>query len=478
MAENDTHYNGPFDADTGMGCMNTGNGSMDARMGRNTGMDGMGNGMGGMNSGMGGMNNGMGNVNNGMDAMNNGMGGTNTGMGNMNNGMGSMNTGIGGMNSGMGNMNPSMGNMDSGMGNMDSGMRGMNNGMGSLNSGMGRNAGNGMDPDPDMDAGNGMDVPAAPPAAGAAQADGDYGLTTPLPEFGEGGPVAPGPGGVTGNGQTPSIPLPDIGAGGPVDPGYNPGGTPVIPLPMPGEGGPVAPGPGTGVFPGFPIFPNFPNISPQFYGQVRFLNASTNVFPVNISIDGTNYAINSRFGTITNYDWVADGFHTVTVRRASGLRSILLQQNFPFVAGQKVTMVLTDSASGGLEMVRIVDTGCRNMPFNSGCYRFANMTYSGSRFDLLLYGGETVFRNVGFQAVTAYKQAMAGTYQFYITNSNTYTFLRELPIIVIGAIGTNANIQQPLVSFQIDINAGQNYTTYLIGNTWSDNGLRAITVED
>lgn len=471
MAENDTHYNGPFDAGTGMGCMNTGNGSMGTRMGRNTGMDSMSPSMGNMDSSMGGTSTGMGNMDSGMGGMNNSMGSTNTGMGNMNNG-------IGGMNNGMGNMNNGIGGMDNGMGSINPSMGNMDNGMGSMNNGMGRNAGNGMDPNPDMDAGNGngMDLPAAPPAAGAAQADGDYGLTTPLPEFGEGGPVAPGPGGV--NGQTPSIPLPDIGAGGPVDPGYNPGGTPVIPLPMPGEGGPVAPGPGTGVFPGFPIFPNFPNISPQFYGQVRFLNASTNVFPVNISIDGTNYAINSRFGTITNYDWVADGFHTVTVRRASGLRSILLQQNFPFVAGQKVTMVLTDSASGGLEMVRIVDTGCRNMPFNSGCYRFANMTYSGSRFDLLLYGGETVFRNVGFQAVTAYKQAMAGTYQFYITNSNTYTFLRELPIIVIGAIGTNANIQQPLVSFQIDINAGQNYTTYLIGNTWSDNGLRAITVED
>lgn len=324
---------------------------------------------------------------------------------------------------------------------------------------------------------------------GNMRANGDYGLTTPLPEFGEGGPVDPGPGSSTpvaplpgpgeggpvapGDGSNiPAIPLPNPGEGGPVDSG-NGSSIPMIPLPGPGEGGPVAPGPGW-----LPSIPSFPGISPQYYGQVRFLNASTNAFPVNISIDGTAYAINSRFGTITNYDWVSDGFHTVTVRRASGLRSILLQQNFPFVSGQKVTLVLTDSASGGLEMVRVVDTGCRNMPYNSGCYRFANMAYSGSRFDLLLYGGETIFRNVGFQTVTSYKQAMAGSYQFYVTNSNTYAFLRELPIIVIGAIGTTVNTQQPLVSFQVDINARQNYTTYLIGNTWSDTGLRALTVED
>ncbi|MGN0158738.1 MAG: DUF4397 domain-containing protein [Brotaphodocola sp.] len=232
------------------------------------------------------------------------------------------------------------------------------------------------------------------------------------------------------------------------------------------------------VFPIFPSQPSIPSYPQQSFGQVRFLNASTNAGTVNIAIDGNAYAINSHFGSYSDYDWISDGFHTVTVRRASGPRSILLQQNFPFVAGQKVTMVLTDSAFGGLELIRVVDTGCRNLPNNSGCYRFANMTYSGSSFDLLLYGGETIFRNVGFQSVTSYKQAVAGNYQMYITSSNTYTFLTEIPIIMIGAIGTNANMSQPLLSFTVDINAGQNYTTYLIGNTWSDSGLRVITLED
>ena len=341
-----------------------------------------------------------------------------------------------------------------------------------------------------------MPVPPLPaPGEGGPAFPGNEGAGTPmipLPSPGEGGPVFPGNEG-TG---TPVIPLPFPGEGGPVFPGNEGAGTPVIPLPFPGEGGPVFPGPGIpgrpefptlpgtptfpGIpsFPGTPSFPEFPNLSPQFFGQVRFLNASANPFPVNISIDGNPYAINSRFGTITNYDWVSDGFHTVTVRRATGMRSVLFQQNFPFVAGQKATMVLTDTAAGGLELIRVVDTGCSNMPFNSGCYRFANMTFSGSRFDLLLSSGETVFRNVGFQTVTSYKQAVAGSYQFLVTSSNTYTFLRELPIIIIGAIGTVPNIQQPLVSFSADINAGQNYTSYLVGNTWSDLGLRVITVED
>ena len=331
----------------------------------------------------------------------------------------------------------------------------------------------------DSGMGSGSNVPSTPlpfPGEGGPADSGMGGSnipSTPLPFPGEGGPIDSGMG---GGSNIPALPLPNPGEGGPVDPGMGGGSNvPVVPLPNPGEGGPVSPGPG--FFPN-PIFPNYPSVSPQYYGQVRFLNASTNNFPVNISIDNSAYAINSRFATISNYDWITDGFHTVTVRRATGMRTILLQQTFPFVAGQKVTMVLTDTAAGGLELVRVVDTGCTSIPFNSGCYRFANMSFSGSSYDLMLYGGETVFRNVRFQQVTSYKQAVAGSYQFYITNSGAYAFIRELPIIVIGAISSGSIMREPLVSIQVDIEAGRNYTSYIIGNTWSDNSLRVLTVED
>lgn len=297
----------------------------------------------------------------------------------------------------------------------------------------------------------------------------DFGLTPPVAP--EGGiPAAPGP----GNGSNiPALPIAP-GGGAPAFPG--PDYIPVPPIAP--EGGIPAP-PGFPSFPSFPSFPVFPSIpSPQYFGRVRFLNASTNSFPVTISIDNTTYAVNSRFGTITNYDWVSDGFHTVTVRRATGLRSILLQQTFPFSAGSKVTMVLVDSGSGGLNMVRVADTGCNNLPYNAGCYRLANMSYSGSSYDLMLYGGETVFRNVSFREVTPYKQAMAGSYQFYVTNSGNLTLVREIPIIVIGTYSGGSMVNEPLVSLQVDIAAGRNYTTYLIGNTWSDNSFRALTVED
>lgn len=229
--------------------------------------------------------------------------------------------------------------------------------------------------------------------------------------------------------------------------------------------------------PDFTSCPGCGIISPQSYGQVRFLNASTNGMTVNISIDGTMYAINSRFGTLSNYDWISDGFHTVTVQRANGIRSTLLQQTFPFMADQKVTMVLTDSAEGGLEIIRVIDSGCRNLPAGSGCFRFANMTYNGSNLDLMM-SGQTIFRNVRYQSVSSYKQAVAGVYQFSAVTATSYTFMRELPIIVVGIIGSSLTNRETVFTFHTRIQAGRNYTAYLIGNNWSNSPMQVIIAED
>ncbi len=319
------------------------------------------------------------------------------------------------------------------------------------------------------DADYGLTTPVAPeggmpafPGNNFTGTDGDYGLTTPVAP--EGG-IPAYPGDDTTN--------PDYGLTTPVAPE---GGIPAFP----GNMMPSRPQrPNIPIIPTFPIFPSCPNcIIPSGYAQVRFLNASTNSFTVNISVDNTNYAINSRFGTVSNYDNISDGFHTVTVRRASGLRTILLQQTFPFSAGERYTMVLVDTAQGGLNMIQVASTGCNNMNFNTGCYRVANMSYSGSSYDVMLYNQNALFRNVGFQEVTYYKQAMAGSYQLYITNASSMTVIRELPILVIGAVTTGGFFNEPLLSYQIDIMAGARYTSYIIGNTWSDSGLRVLTLED
>lgn len=307
--------------------------------------------------------------------------------------------------------------------------------------------------------------------------------TTPAPVF----PSAPTTPSTPVFPSTPTTPSTPVFPSTPTTPS-----TPVFPSTPTTPSIPIFPStptiPAQPVFPSFPTVPStptFPSIpaipSPppmQYYGQVRFLNASNDTMPVNITIDNEPYAINSRFGTITNYEWVADGFHTVTVRSTNRPRTILFQQSFPFVAGEKITMVLVDIGAN-VDLIRISDMGCTNLPYNYGCYRIANMTYPGSSYDLMLYGGETVFRNVRFPNATPYKQAVAGSYQFYLTKSSgtNFTVVREIPVIVIGAYTPQAPSGEPLLSFQVDIEPSKNYTSYIISFD-RPNDVRVMTVED
>ena len=120
---------------------------------------------------------------------------------------------------------------------------------------------------------------------------------------------------VDNDAQIPVIPLPNPGEGGPVADGNNSvpdANTPVIPLPNPGEGGPVAGGnppifrpiiPGTGgsvtIIPGV-TFPCF-SCDNNSFGRVRFLNASNGYQPFFVYLG--NWLVASRFGNgdMSNY---------------------------------------------------------------------------------------------------------------------------------------------------------------------------------
>ncbi len=257
------------------------------------------------------------------------------------------------------------------------------------------------------------------------------------------------------------------------------GGIPAYPGSPSGAASPLFPNtPTDPCVPARPDLPARPGQQSPGFGQVRFINASTNTFPVIFSIDGTAYAVDSRFGNVSAYQWITDGFHTVSVNRSTGMQALLLQQTFPFRADHKVTMVLMDSREGGLELLQIADTCCCNIPGGYGCYRVANVSYSGSDFDIALYNGDTIFRNVGFKDITAYKQGLAGNYTFYVTNASFYQMLQELPVILIGTVTSSTAIARPLTSANVTIRAGQNTTTYIMGNTWSTYGLRMVTVDD
>lgn len=92
-------------------------------------------------------------------------------------------------------------------------------------------------------------------------------------------------------------------------------------------------------------------------------------------------ASNLRFGNISSYETISDGFRPVTIVSAVGPRMVFYNQTLPFVAGEKITMVVIDS-SNGLDLVRVSDLGCQNMPRNTA-----------ERSDL--YGQQGILYDVG-----------------------------------------------------------------------------------
>lgn len=306
-------------------------------------------------------------------------------------------------------------------------------------------------------------------------------------------PIAP-------EGGTPAFPGEDLSQI-PTTPVAPEGGTPAFPgndlsniptTPIAPEGGiPAYPGNmnntgnmgNTGNMNFFPIFsfptPGLPSIT--YYGQVRFLNASTNGMNLDVLIDGQNVFSGSTFATVSTYIQISDGFHTVTVRRTNG--PILYQQTLAFVSGENVTMVILDNA-GGVTLAKVSDMGCTNVPSGYGCLRVANMSYSGSSYDVRLFNNQVVFAGVGYKEVTSFKQASAGNYTFFVTNSQTnITSFNELPMLVFAAIigstctGSGCAISNPLLTYSINVQPGRVYTSYIIGNPWS-NLYQVFTLED
>lgn len=306
--------------------------------------------------------------------------------------------------------------------------------------------------------------------------------TTPVAPPG-GYPVPDGYPDISGIPTTPVAPP----GGYPVPDGYpDISGIPTTPVAPPG-GYPVPDGP-SAVVPGGPgpvipdyYWPVYPTPSVTYYSQVRFLNASTDRTLIDVFIDNQRVLSGSDFATVSPYLRVTDGFHTVTVRQTSGQMRVLYQQTQAFISGEKMTMVILDSPAG-VTLARVSDMGCTNVPRGYGCCRVANMSYNGSNYDVKLYNNQTVFAGIGYKEVTTYKQTAAGNYTFFVTNSGvSVSAIRELPVIIVSALLNNGcsscAVSNPVLTYSLNIEAGKAYTSYIIGNPWS-NPYRVFTLAD
>lgn len=276
---------------------------------------------------------------------------------------------------------------------------------------------------------------------------------------------------------TPVIPLPNPGQGGPVadgntDQGNEGGATPVIPLPNPGEGGPVAdlddppsfrpilPGGSSSssvtIIPGI-TFPCFSCGSGNF-GRVRFLNAASGYEAFHIYLGNWLIARRLGNGSMTTYLQAASGAQTVTLAGSNGY--IYLQKQIQVRAGSAVTVAIINTESG-LDLMEISDISC-SAPSSTSCLRVCNLSLNLGPFDVSAESGGstyTPFTNVRYREITPYTSFYPGWYQLYIARTGAY------PNTYVAAATAN-------------MRANTSYTLYIFNADNSTDGLKTMIVSN
>ena len=323
-------------------------------------------------------------------------------------------------------------------------------------------------------------IPLPNPGEGGPVAGGDISgvPVIPLPNPGEGGPVAGGD--ISG---IPVIPLPNPGEGGPVA-GGDISGIPVIPLPNPGEGGPVAggdisgipviplPNPGHGgpVAGGGILFPIFPNSS-----RVRFLNAAFGYRPFRVLVNNARVAPWLNYASITSYSRVPAGYQTVTVTGTDGY--IYIQKTMPFQANERSTIAIINTASG-LDLLQISDLCCT--PSNGfSNFRVSNLAYNSGALDVLLADGRVVYADVRYKETTAFKRIRPGTYQFFFAETSLTPMSSWLDIETLDSAFLGMYpYPETVASLYLNVLSNTTYTVFLLSSGPASNAIQTLVVED
>lgn len=196
-------------------------------------------------------------------------------------------------------------------------------------------------------------------------------------------------------------------------------------------------------------------------GLTRLLNAASTPFPVNLALDREPRIAGSVFSSLTAYDTVPAGTHRVSLTQEAPSGALLLDEELTFPPDVRSTAVLVDSSGQGVDLLQFTDQACTPRIQGQACLRTVNVSMENSSFALHTSDGSPLHQQIPFGGATPYRTLPAGPYSFYVIEDSDYQWLSG-PIA-----GTSLNIQP-----------GDSYTLYLLGNTWSPYGFRIIAVKD
>lgn len=271
------------------------------------------------------------------------------------------------------------------------------------------------------------------------------------------------------------IPLPNPGEGGPVADSPNAGdATPVIPLPTPEQGQPIPDRPGddesTAILPPGVILPNRPRGA-----RVRFFNAAVGYPPFRVFLNHRRMAGFLSTSSITGYSTVSARYHTISISGTNGY--IYLQKTILLEAGSTSTIAIINRP-GGLDLLQINDLCCPPSD-GSANFRVGNLALRSGPIDVLLGDGRTIYADVRFKEITSFKRIQPGAYQFLFAETNFLPIPENMDIESLDAsfIGLSPD-PQLVASLYVEIQRNANYTVYLLNNAPNSTAIQTVLVED
>lgn len=180
----------------------------------------------------------------------------------------------------------------------------------------------------------------------------------------------------------------------------------------------------------------------QPYSYLRFLNAVPGSQPVDIYANNSLVASSLAYKGFTEYLQVFAGLYNINVFAAGTTGPSLLDTTIEIPVRSINTAALagTPSAMG----IRTFYETVVQIPPGRLYLRFANLVPGSPAMDLLLSNGTELFNGVAFGMATNYIPLPAGTYIFYIRQSDTDRSL--------------------LYVLNIQLNEGRFYTIYTVGS--------------
>jgi hypothetical protein len=184
---------------------------------------------------------------------------------------------------------------------------------------------------------------------------------------------------------------------------------------------------------------------------VRFVHASPDSFPVNVSIGDQTVLTNVSFGNVSPYFRVVPGNYTVTVRRHSTLTEsdVLLEVPLSVKPTKNYTVAIagevTATGDDALQTVVREDNASASGP-NQTTLRLTHLSPAAPRVDVTVQEtGDVLANNISYRNSSAYVNVSAGNYTLAVRQAA-------------------ANDSGPVVAtFNVSLSEGTDYEAYAVG---------------